>query len=71
MQMMKPDAAIYAAVEQQTGRDPATLFFTDDSPKNIAAAKARGWQTHHFTSARGLGERLVQEGLLTAAETRL
>ncbi|MCG6901435.1 MAG: HAD family phosphatase [Rhodobacter sp.] len=68
LRMMKPDPAIYAAVEQGTRVAPAGLFFIDDRSENIAAAKARGWQTHLFETPEGLAERLVAEGLLTRPE---
>ncbi|MEL6583000.1 MAG: HAD-IA family hydrolase [Pseudomonadota bacterium] len=64
MQMAKPDAAIYAAVEEATGLSGADLFFTDDRADNIEAAKARGWQTHQFTDANGLRAALTALGLI-------
>jgi 2-haloacid dehalogenase len=45
------------------------LLFTDDRAENIAAAAARGWQTHHFTGSQGWADRLVSEGLLSVEET--
>ena len=42
--------------------------FTDDRADNIAAAAARGWQTHHFTGPQGWADRLVAAGLLTREE---
>ncbi|PIE11050.1 MAG: haloacid dehalogenase [Rhodobacterales bacterium] len=63
--MMKPDPAIYHLLEEQSGVAPEALFFTDDRPENIDTAKERGWQTHLFEGAKGLAERLVEEGLLT------
>ena len=65
---IKPDPAIYAHVERQTGLAPEALIFADDSPANVAAARARGWHAHHFTDPDGWAERLVAEGLLTQAE---
>ncbi|MEQ8898443.1 MAG: HAD family phosphatase [Roseovarius sp.] len=65
MKMIKPDAEIYAAVEADCGLAPDTLFFTDDREDNIAAAAARGWQTHRFETPQGLARRLVEDGLLT------
>lgn len=70
MGMIKPDPAIYAAVEQATGLAPETLLFTDDRADNIAAADARGWQTHLFTDPQGWADRLVAEGLLTQEQAR-
>ena len=40
---MKPAAAIYDHVEEETGTAPASILFFDDNEANIAAAKARGW----------------------------
>lgn len=60
----KPDPAIYATLEHETGLDPQRLLFTDDRPENIAAAQSRGWQTHLFHDPDGCAERLCAEGLL-------
>ncbi|MEA1618394.1 HAD family phosphatase [Erythrobacter sp. T5W1-R] len=60
----KPDPAIYAIAEARTGRRGGELFFTDDNPDNIAAARARGWHAHLFTDATSLETRLVAAGLL-------
>ncbi len=68
LRMMKPDPAIYAALEAGCGYAPERLFFIDDRPNNIAAAEARGWRGHLFEGPEGLAERLVAEGLLSAAE---
>lgn len=65
MQVIKPDPAIYEALEAKLGLSGAALIFTDDSEANIAAADARGWHTHHFTGPQGWADRLVAEGLLT------
>lgn len=68
MKMVKPHAAIYAAVEAECGIAPETLLFTDDRRENLDAACARGWQTHHFTGPQGWADRLAHEGLLTREE---
>lgn len=60
----KPDPRIYAIVEARSGREGAQLFFTDDNPANIAAARARGWDAHLFTDAASLEAQLVGAGLL-------
>lgn len=60
----KPEARIYAIVEERSGRAGAELFFTDDNPANIAAAKARGWDAHLFTDAKSLEAQLIGAGLL-------
>jgi len=68
MGLIKPDPAIYAALEDATGLPPKALIFTDDRAENIAAAAARGWQTHLFEHPQGWADRLVAEGLLSAED---
>ena len=68
MAMAKPDAEIYAAVEADCGLPPGGLLFADDRADNIATARARGWQTHLFTTPERFAELLVSKGLLTEAE---
>jgi len=70
LRMMKPDAAIYAALEGATGVVPDRLLFTDDRPDNIAAAQARGWHAHLFEHPQGWADTLVAHGVLTAEEAR-
>ncbi|MHA6324689.1 HAD family hydrolase [Roseivivax sp. CAU 1753] len=70
MKMAKPDAAIYAAVEDACGIAPGALLFTDDRAENIAAADARGWQTHLFDGPAAFANRLVREGLLDPEDAR-
>ncbi len=69
--MIKPDPAIYGAVEAGSGVAPGRLLFTDDRADNIAAAEARGWQVHHFTGWQGWARRLVGAGLLSDKEAGL
>lgn len=66
MGVTKPAARIYEMVEDDLGLQPERLLFADDRADNIAAAAARGWQTHQFTGPQGLADRLVAEGLLPA-----
>jgi 2-haloacid dehalogenase len=60
----KPDPRIYAICEERFGRTPGELFFVDDNPANVAAAAARGWQTHLFEGPGPLEAELVRRGLL-------
>jgi 2-haloacid dehalogenase len=60
----KPDPRIYDICEARSRRAGAQLFFTDDNPANIAAARARGWIAHLFTDAASLEAALVEAGLL-------
>lgn len=70
LRLIKPDPAIYAHVEADCGIAPERLLFTDDRRDNIDAARARGWQTHHFTGPQGWADRLVAEGLLSEEEAQ-
>lgn len=70
LKVIKPDARIYEILEQDSGVAPADLLFTDDRTDNIAAARARGWRTHHFDGPEGWTARLIREGLLTEEEAR-
>jgi len=60
----KPDPAIFAIAERRFGQAPEQLFFTDDNPANVAAARARGWRSHLFEGAEWLESELVGLGLL-------
>jgi len=65
MRLIKPDPAIYAALEAGSGMAPETLLFADDLPENISAAAVRGWQVHLFDGPQGWADCLVAQGLLT------
>ncbi len=60
----KPDPAIYEIAENRFGLPTSDLFFIDDKPENIAAAKARGWHGHVFTGADALEAELSALNLL-------
>jgi 2-haloacid dehalogenase len=62
---IKPEPEIYAILEARAGLAPQALFFTDDSPANVAAARARGWRAHLFEGPEGLIRALAAEGLPT------
>ncbi|QPM91781.1 HAD family hydrolase [Pseudooceanicola algae] len=66
--VIKPDVRIYEILEDGTGLSGAEILFTDDRADNIAAAAARGWQTHHFEGPEGFAARLVADGFLTEDE---
>jgi 2-haloacid dehalogenase len=68
LQTIKPEPEIYAAVENHFNRPANRFLFADDRIDNINAALARGWQVHHFKSAKGWAETLVTLGLLTEQE---
>jgi FMN phosphatase YigB (HAD superfamily) len=64
---MKPDAAIYEAMEKMSGRNGADIIYLDDRPENIAAGSARGWQAFVYETparARSIIEKLKLPGRL-------
>ena len=65
MRLIKPDPAIYVALEAGSGFAPETLLFADDLPENISAAAVRGWQVHLFDGPQGWADCLVAQGLLS------
>jgi 2-haloacid dehalogenase len=71
LRMTKPDPAIYQALEDGSGLSGPELIFADDRADNIADAKARGWQTHHFKGPEGWALALVTAGVLTSEEATL
>jgi glucose-1-phosphatase len=42
---MKPDAPIYQALEQLTGKRGAEIIYIDDRAENVAGGAAHGWRT--------------------------
>lgn len=59
----KPDPEYFAAVEARTGLAPHELFFIDDAPGNIAAARACGWPAALWTGERRLADLLDEAGI--------
>ncbi|MEH6644453.1 HAD family hydrolase [Sulfitobacter sp.] len=70
MGVIKPDSRIYEMLEEGADLTGNQLLFTDDRTENIAAAAARGWQTHLFEGSQGWADRLVAAGLLTPEEAQ-
>ncbi len=68
MKVIKPDPEIYRMVEADCTIAPGRLLFVDDKAENVAAASARGWQTHQFVTPGGWAGALIAAGLLTEAE---
>ncbi len=62
--VMKPDPRIFALCCDRFGRAPGDFLFVDDSARNIAAAEAMGFDTHHFTDPAALRPALEARGLL-------
>ena len=62
--LVKPDPAIYQILLNRYDLDPADLFFVDDTPENVEAARTLGMDAHLFTGADDLRRQLVEIGLL-------
>jgi 2-haloacid dehalogenase len=60
----KPDPAIFELAERRFGHPAEAMLFIDDSHRNVEAARARGWQAHHFTGADRLAGELRERGLI-------
>jgi HAD superfamily hydrolase (TIGR01509 family) len=51
----KPDPLFYQKVQARLPvASPGDVLFLDDSVKNVEAAKAFGWRSHHFASVDDL-----------------
>ena len=62
--LAKPDAEIYALAEQQLNLIPAETLFLDDSPRNVDAARARGWAAELITSPQSARDALAKHRVL-------
>ena len=60
---IKPEPAIYHAAAERAGVPPERIFFCDDIPVHVEAARAAGWQAEVFTSSAALVDALDRLGL--------
>ena len=60
----KPDARLFAILNDRYGLDPETTVFIDDSPTNVSAAAGLGYQPHVFKDAATLEAWLVEIDIL-------
>lgn len=60
---VKPEPAIYATAAARIGVAPERIFFCDDIPSHVDAARACGWDAEVFESASGLIDALHRRGL--------
>ncbi|HEV2695126.1 MAG TPA: HAD family phosphatase [Verrucomicrobiae bacterium] len=61
---MKPNPAIYEAMEKMTGRSGADMIYIDDRPENIEAGAERGWRAILHETPRKTREMLVKSGVI-------
>ena len=66
--LAKPDPAVYDLAARRLGHPPEALFFTDDSPANVEAALAAGWDATVFTDSAALAAQLHERGLLPGGD---
>jgi len=56
----KPDGAFFAAIVERTGLAPHELLLIDDSPPNVDAARAAGWNAVLWTGEERLAAVLAR-----------
>jgi FMN phosphatase YigB (HAD superfamily) len=49
--LMKPDRAIFDHAAARAGVEPEGIFFADDLPRHVAAAREAGWDAEVFSGA--------------------
>lgn len=69
--LIKPDPAIFRLFLDRTGLEAAACVFVDDSPKNVAAAAALGFDAIRFETPAGLAAALARRGFETPAPETL
>ncbi len=62
--VIKPDPRLYRIALDRMGRRPDEVLFIDDSPANIDAARALGFDVHLFDDPAALRPALEARGLL-------
>lgn len=65
LQLVKPDVAIYRAVLDRLGADPADVIFLDDRPDNVAGAQQTGIRGLVFTDPAAARAELAGLGMTT------
>ena len=59
----KPAAEFFVKVEARCGFQATDIFFIDDRPDNVDAARARGWNAALWTGERRLAELMFEAGV--------
>lgn len=62
MHRSKPDPLFWREILESEGVAPERAFFTDDSPKNVEAARALGLRAFLYTDAASLRKDLLSVG---------
>lgn len=67
---VKPDPRLFRVLLERHSVDPVGTVYIDDSPPNVAAAAALGFDAVHFTGPDQLRVELTRRGLLGAGGSR-
>jgi FMN phosphatase YigB (HAD superfamily) len=59
----KPEAAIFSLAAARAGVPAEAIFFCDDLPEHVAAARAAGWDAERYTTAAALIDQFARRGL--------
>ena len=59
----KPDRAIFERAAALAGVEPAAIFFCDDLPEHVEAARQAGWEAELFTGPLPLARSLQARGI--------
>jgi len=62
--LIKPEAALFAHAAEVFGETPAGLLLIDDNETNVAAARRAGWRGLHFEAADPCETELRRQGRL-------
>jgi putative hydrolase of the HAD superfamily len=62
VQLVKPEAAIFAHAQEAFDTRGAPTVFIDDAARNVGAARALGWHAIHFRDARQCERELAALG---------
>ena len=62
VQLIKPEAEIFALAARRFGVPPAQLVFIDDMPTNVEAARQAGWNALQFVDAADCEVQLRRHG---------
>jgi FMN phosphatase YigB (HAD superfamily) len=63
---MKPDPALYRALEKLSGIPPSQILFLDDRPENVATAQQLGWNAFVHHNPQSTLSAFLDHGVLTS-----
>jgi glucose-1-phosphatase len=63
LRALKPESQIFTGAAKLAGVEPAEIFFIDDRPEHVAAAREAGWDAVIYESVAQVNEELRQRGI--------